>query len=563
MTSPTRRDVLATFLGASAALVACRRPPPRPIGELLGPDLARAHAVVRDGAPFPREGVREERARVVVVGGGCAGLSAAWRLIRGGLDGPDDVRVLELESVPGGTARSGESVVTRHPWGAHYVPVPAPEATALTALLDELGVVEGRAPDGTPRIAEGVLCRAPEERLHYRGLWYEGLYLHAGASREDLAQLRRFRDELGQWARHRDGRGRRAFVTPLSSASDDAQLRALDAISMRDWMDARGLRSPRLRWLVDYGCRDDYGLSLADASAWAGLFYFAARIGEGGRSAPLMTWPEGNGRLVRHLAERVGARLQLGSVVRRVDLPEAIAPREARSVIIESWDARGAPVRLVAERAIVAVPRFAARHLVPALAATIVPGSAAEADEKAAFDYGSWVVANVHLRDRVASRGCPFAWDNVLYDSPSLGYVVATHQAGRDHGPTVWTWYYALTDAGPAAREKLLSASREEWADVALADLTRAHPELGERRDLVERVDVFRWGHAMPRPRVGARAALARRAPGAPIGPIHFAHTDVSGLALFEEAHDHGVRAAEEALSALDLRTPSLRGGPR
>ena len=32
----------------------------------------------------------------------------------------------------------------------------------------------------------------------------------------------------------------------------------------------------------------------------------------------------------------------------------------------------------------------------------------------------------------------------------------------------------------------------------------------------------------------------------APRGKIHFAHTDLSGVALFEEAFDHGLRAARE-----------------
>jgi len=35
-----------------------------------------------------------------------------------------------------------------------------------------------------------------------------------------------------------------------------------------------------------------------------------------------------------------------------------------------------------------------------------------------------------------------------------------------------------------------------------------------------------------------------------PLGRLHFAHTDLSGLALFEEAFDHGVRAAAEILAA-------------
>ena len=44
----------------------------------------------------------------------------------------------------------------------------------------------------------------------------------------------------------------------------------------------------------------------------------------------------------------------------------------------------------------------------------------------------------------------------------------------------------------------------------------------------------------------GARAERAR-----PVGQLHFAHTDLSGLALFEEAFDHGLRAAREVAEAL------------
>jgi hypothetical protein len=36
-----------------------------------------------------------------------------------------------------------------------------------------------------------------------------------------------------------------------------------------------------------------------------------------------------------------------------------------------------------------------------------------------------------------------------------------------------------------------------------------------------------------------------------PFRNIHFAHSDLSGFALFEEAQDHGLRAAEEVLAAL------------
>ena len=137
----------------------------------------------------------------------------------------------------------------------------------------------------------------------------------------------------------------------------------------------------------------------------------------------------------------------------------------------------------------------------------------------------------------------------MLRSSPSLGYVTATHQRGRDHGPTVWTWYYPLTAPDAAAtRRALAGASHGDWAEVAVADLERAHPAL---RAHLDRVDIAFWGHGMVRPTVGSVWSPARRSAALARGAIHVAHTDLSGIALFEEALDHGVRAGREVLAGL------------
>jgi hypothetical protein len=68
-------------------------------------------------------------------------------------------------------------------------------------------------------------------------------------------------------------------------------------------------------------------------------------------------------------------------------------------------------------------------------------------------------------------------------------------------------------------------------------------------RDAAERVDVMRYGHAMPRPEPGF---LARHRPWwdpPRDARVFWANSDVSGLSLFEEAQDRGVRAAERALA--------------
>ena len=138
----------------------------------------------------------------------------------------------------------------------------------------------------------------------------------------------------------------------------------------------------------------------------------------------------------------------------------------------------------------------------------------------------------------------------MIYDSPGIGYVVATHQRLRTApGPTVLTYYLPLSGQPPgAARERLLATSREEWAEAVLADLERPHPEI---RDLATRLDVFRWGHAMVRPVPGFLWSPARTAFAAPRGRVHFAHSDLSGMSLFEEAVYWGARAAEAVLRAL------------
>lgn len=543
---PSRRDLLASFLGLPAALAACRRKRRGDYGgAIVGGAVSVGHRLRTDAGALREACARTpaERIAVLIVGAGPSGLSAAWRFSRAGFN---DFVVLDLEDAPGGTSRWGENHVSAYPWGAHYVPVPMPNNRALIALLREMGIVEGITDTGEVRVGEEFLVRDLDERVFYRGRWHEGLYLREGASREDLRQLRAFQAEVDRWVAFRDARGRRAFALPMSIASDDAEVTALDRMTMGEWMRARGFTSPRLQWLVDYACRDDYGLRAEYTSAWAGLFYFASRQPRPGAPAQeLIAWPEGNGRLVRHLARVAGPRVRLSHLV------TDITPT-GQSVRVHALDVRaGAPRAFEAEQIVVALPKFVARHVVG-------PWRERPPTQIEAFTYSPWMVANVTLRDRPRAEGIPMAWDNVLYESPSLGYVCATHQSLRDYGPTVLTYYYPMTGVDVRAeRARLLAASWREWADVVISDLSRAHPDI---EPLVERVDIYRWGHGMVRPLPGLLWGPARAAAAEPLeGRVFFAHSDLSGLALFEEAHDRGVAAAEAVLRARGIAFESMR----
>ena len=524
-----RRDFLA---GVSAAglLAACgsKAVPPLPPGKLSGADDALGHRLRTPDFPAPTE---TRRTTVAIVGGGIGGLSAAWKLARSGLD---DFVLFELESEAGGNSRAGRNEVSAHPLGAHYLPLPPREARATRQLLAELGVLQGDPDAARPTYAEQYRCHAPQERLYTNGYWQDGLWPMLGVPQAERAQYVRFQDHIGELRQRRDAAGRRAFALPLALSSHDAGLLALDRITLRDWLRHEGYTAPGLYWLADYACRDDYGTSAAQTSAWAGLHYFACRDGDG----QVLTAPEGNAWLARGLARAATGRVQPNALVFRIEQ----GTKEVACDVYLAADKRS--IRVIATALIWAAPLFLVPHVF----------AAPRAEWLAAIqgaEYAPWMVANLTLSGAPRTgAGHPLAWDNVLQDSAGLGYVVASHQQLRyAPGPTVITWYRALHEES-AFRPHRLLAGRDAWAEEVLADLSRPHPEI---RELTTRLDLHRHAHAMIRPLPGrlwggARSSFESGRPG-----VQFAHADVSGLSLFEEANFRGVLAAERTLARLGV----------
>jgi hypothetical protein len=165
-------------------------------------------------------------------------------------------------------------------------------------------------------------------------------------------------------------------------------------------------------------------------------------------------------------------------------------------------------------------------------------------------DYAPWLVANFLLDGFPRERlDAPLSWDNVIYGGKGLGYVVSTHQDVRVAPPkqTVLTSYVALTGQTPRqARRWLRDAAPEQLMRLAADDLFAAY---GERfMHQVTRVDLTLRAHAMAIPRPGFRGNAGLHALRAADGPVLFAHADLSGLSVFEEAAWWGVQAARRAL---------------
>jgi predicted NAD/FAD-dependent oxidoreductase len=530
-----RRSVLA---GAAvlpfAGLAGCE--PARPAaygGEWIGAQHERGHRL-RDGGRTLAEPTVHKRAAVIVIGAGIAGLSCARKLAQAGID---DVQVFDLEDAAGGNSRAHRMGGMACPLGAHYLPVPGDDAVELVGLLESLGL--RRTEGGRAVWDERHLCHSPQERLFIDGHWHDGLLPPVAALPEPqraatLAQYRRFAGLVSLAG------PAGSFALPTSRAAWTPALQALDGITFARWLDDQGITAPPLRWYLDYCCRDDYGAGAAQVSAWAGLHYFASRHGfhAPGDDAPrddgVLTWPEGNAWLSQRLAAPLTGRLHDGCV--------ALALDEGRhEVTLDVWNAKAQRTeRWSAAHAVLATPLFISARVLRTPPAALQPAVAA-------MRYAPWLVANLQLSDALDDQpGAPPSWDNVLYGSNTLGYVDAMHQATRPYpGPTVLTSYWALGGDNEAQllaqRKRLLDQPWQAWSQAVVQTLVDAHPDLPHK---LARIDLMRYGHAMSIPLRGVRGSSALAALASGRGRVHFAHADLSGYSVFEEAFFHGNEAA-------------------
>ena len=534
------------FLSGGALLAAGCRPVDWlvPAPTVLRPGMVEGHRL-RDGAPLPQ--VRNERrVKVAVIGSGASGLTAAWKLAREGLR--DFVVVSGPETF--GNAAGGRFGERAYPRGAHYLPLPSPESRHVRTLLADLGILERDTYDARPTFDERAVVHAPDERVLVGHRWQEGLVPDLSVSHRAPPNVVRFFDHVAQLQQARGSDGRRAFAVPLELSSADPRFTDLDRTSFRDWLSGNGYSDPALDWYLDYCCRDDYGSDAGQISAWAGLHYFASRGGHARNAADgaVLTWPDGLAAVMARLASWIDQRLESA---RTWMLPgTAVHIRERNDgveVLYVPAGAEGSAWRIHAEAVVCAVPLHVAAHIVEGIghygydAAAHAPLSA------------PWLVANVLLEGFPEERdGTGLAWDNVVYGGRGLGYVVSTHQDIRSARPThtVFTAYNALgTRDVRATRARLEKASGETLFELAACDLLAAYGN--DLRLRARAVEVTVRGHAMASPSPGFLHNPGLRSLRAVDGRLLFAHSDLSGLSVFEEAAWWGERAAERALARI------------
>ena len=536
----SRRRFLAQSAAISVAAAASwlthrqlNRPPPLAIHRM---GLPLGH-LLRDGAFVDAPLPRAQDCDVLILGSGAAALSALWYLTR---QGQRNVILAE------GLERNGNNAAFVHgelraPGGAHYLALPSRESVALRAMLADLGILESGADSDAPRFRETDLVFAPAERLRYQGRWQEALL-----PQED-DDSRRFFTLIQRLKRARGSDGRKVFAIPIALSSQDDAWRALDRLTFAEWLAREGYRSPTLLWYLDYCCRDDYGAGAAQVSAFAGLHYFAAR---GHDSEAVLTWPDGLAHLSQLLRERSGLQaLAALPDAATLHFPQPVAinasavrirESEAHVEVLLRDNDSGARSLLHARQVICAMPLM--------VAARVVENAAAYGLLAGRGDYAPWLVSNFVLH-RFPAEGASeaLAWDNVIHGSGGLGYVAASNQLIRVAKParTVFTAYTALNQGDPTTvRAWLLDAPDAELLAFAAQDLVAAYGRRFWRA--VEAVDINIRAHAMRIPRPGYLDDAQLAAVRAHRSRLLFAHSDLGGYSVFEEAAYWGVEAGRQ-----------------
>ena len=457
-----------------------------------------------------------ESADVIVVGGGTAGLLAAY-----GLRDRNFV-VLEQASQFGGNARSEEYRGAAYSLGPAYVTIPE-AGTSLEKFLRETGLrAEARteAPEASRVLAGG------------------------------LKDLEREAGELGVSARALTARLAALYETlpavPPNGPEEMVKAAELDALTAEAWLKQSGPWHPLVMERLQLYAWSSLGGSLEEISAMQFLNFVAAE------TKGVLALPGGNGAITRRLYERLaeipGDRLRAGTMV--LEVKEVDGGVE---VLAES-DA-GTLYRMRAKAMVMAAPKYAARFLLKGL---LAPERDAHWRE---LPYRAYAVANVLLRDPAPAPAFDlYCLRGSVPAAPSFGRRTdrpvtdlifanwASEASGAAAGgPTVLTLYRPFPLEG--ARNILLGPQLHDRLRTEINnDLPRWLGELGLGANAAVGTRLALWGHSLPLARPGYLSAAALASLAGPVGArIFLANQDNFMSPAFESCF----AAAESAVAAV------------
>jgi len=492
-----RRFVGAAAAGAAGALAACAGPERTLLPFAGGPNATKGSAPDR----------------VVVVGAGLAGLTCAYRLLQRGID----VTVYEGNTRVGGRCWTNRTAFDGGQLAEHGGELIDQSHTTIRQLAQELALP-----------LDNVLAAEPNGTEPF--FWF-------GGGRYSLADA--VRDLKAVWQPLK--RDYQAAGYPTLYTSSTAEGRALDAMSIADWISTRvpgGLDST-LGQLLAIAYTIEYGAEVQDQSS-LNLIYLLGAVAQGqlrlfGPSNEKYKVRGGNDRIVGGLAAALAGRVVTGKALAAI--------RGNGSAWTLDFEDR---TSVAADRVVLAIPFSVMRDRVDWSGAGFpLPKRQAIAElgmgmnAKLALQFGTrhWNTLGSG-GDSFADTGYQATWEvtraqpgtrGILVDYTGAGVTMT--QSGRMAA--------ALAPEFLARAEPVFPGLTAQWNGKATFDDWPRNPwTLGS-------YSYFRVGQYQ-------RFAGAE---GEPVGTCHFAgeHTSIDAQGYLEGAVESGERAAREVLAGVGL----------
>lgn len=526
-----RRNFLKTsFLAACFLpfLQYCTKTAKSFILKISGPNHVLGHQLWAKNFPKASETLTHQ---YIIVGAGISGLSAARFFKKNNID---DFILLEMENHFGGNSSNGENKFSKFPLGAHYLPIPNKSDEELKDFLKESEIYLMDDEHGEPIFDEYQITYAPEERLFYKNEWQENLIPQYAASEDVKQEFQRFFRLMDGFRKKKDSEGKFWFDIPIKNASTSDEVKNLEKYIFKNWLLDHQFHSEELFWYLDYCCKDDFGLGTDFVSAWAGIFYFSSRKNDWSKKydGQVFTWPEGNARLSKHLSRFSEGRLYKNQLVYDCKIN-----KDTGEVEISVFDnILKKSKKLVSQKVLFATPQFVNQYIFPER-------------KKAAqsLAYAPWLLATFQMNENFGVEQ-ELNWDNVIYGVEGLGYIYNQHQnPDFNSSKKIITYYRSFsTKNSREARRKLHKMTEEEMKKMVFAELNLAHPYFEE---MVEKVYFHILGHGMISPIPNSIFSEEMKFLKKDLNnKIFFAHTDLSGVSIFEEAFHQGIDAAKKML---------------
>jgi oxygen-dependent protoporphyrinogen oxidase len=475
-----------------------------PAGTWGGNVPTACHDVVRDRAPIPQV-APSRRVDCCVVGGGLAGLSAAYKLRSSNI-----VLLEHLDRIGGHAVRDRWNDVWYSGAAAYFVEPEEP----LDALYAELKLPMKKIHEP----ADSAIL----SWNHVIDTFGEGIgkLPYPEAARKDFARARADFEAVNE-----------SDDYPLMPIGDTTEAsKAYDRMTAAEWILKDRKYHPAVKAYLDLYARSAFGApSTEHVSAFAFVNFYASEF------VDRYTFPGGNAQAAEILRDAIDAagekRILSGATAVSVT-------QSADKVVVTYVDRNGRPAAVECKTCIMAAPKYVARHVVKGI----------PADQLAAMSelrFGTYLVANV-LCSSPISQSSYDTWTDV---APFADFIVAdwvTRAPGSPPrtGKQVLTVY---TPLGYANALVLADAVYDEYRNRIVDSFDLLFPGAAAK---IEDVRLYRWGHALCHASPGwytRRSEVARQ----PVGRVLFAHSDNQGLPAFESALVEGLAAAEAAASLM------------